>query len=139
MSKGDENHESRFTAACVQFDVERGLVEQNLHAAQRGIMAATSAGAQLIVLPEMWTTSFVEEITDDLVKEAEDAEEQMLRLSSDLDLVIVGSSLESVGISTSTAPWSWITDRYSVPIARCICSLPTRRASRSRRGRSRWS
>ena len=97
MSKGDENHESRFTAACVQFDVERGLVEQNLHAAQRGIMAATSAGAQLIVLPEMWTTSFVEEITDDLVKEAEDAEEQMLRLSSDLDLVIVGSSLESVG------------------------------------------
>ena len=59
MSKGDDNHQSRFTAACVQFDVERGLVEQNLHAAQRGIMAATSAGAELNVLTERWTTSFV--------------------------------------------------------------------------------
>lgn len=96
MSKGDESRE-RFIAACVQFDVERGAVEQNLAIAQRNVLTATSAGARLIVLPEMWTTSFVAEITDDLVRRAEAAEAEMLRLSKDLGVVIVGTSVERAG------------------------------------------
>lgn len=97
MSKGDDNNQGRFQAACVQFDVERGLVEKNLRSAQAGVTAAAAAGARLIVLPELWTTSFVEEITDTLVAKAEDAEEKMLRISGDLECVIVGSSLEKEG------------------------------------------
>lgn len=97
MSKGDDNNQGRFKAACVQFDVEHGLVEKNLRSAQAGVTAAAAAGARLIVLPELWTTSFVEEITDTLVAKAEDAEEKMLRISGDLECVIVGSSLEKVG------------------------------------------
>ena len=97
MSRGDDNNQGRFKVACVQFDVERGAIQRNLHAAQRGVMAATASGAQLIVLPEMWTTSFVEEITEELVREAEEARQQMLRLSGDLQVVVVGSSLERAG------------------------------------------
>lgn len=97
MPKGDDSQEVRFITACVQFDVERGAVEQNLDIAQRNILAATAAGARLIVLPEMWTTSFVEEVTEDLARRAEAAEAELLRLSKDLGVVIVGTSVESVG------------------------------------------
>jgi predicted amidohydrolase len=45
--------------AAFQFDVRRGDVGANLAAVERGLRAAVDGGIELVVLPEMWPTSFV--------------------------------------------------------------------------------
>ncbi|QDU66529.1 nitrilase-related carbon-nitrogen hydrolase [Engelhardtia mirabilis] len=42
-----------------QFDVRRGELAANLAAGIRGLEAASRAGLELVVLPEMWPTSFL--------------------------------------------------------------------------------
>ncbi len=46
-------------AAAFQFDVRRGDVAANLAAVERGLGTAAARGIELVVLPEMWPTSFV--------------------------------------------------------------------------------
>lgn len=47
----------------------------------------------MAVLPELWPTSFVGEPTDAMIAESIAAEEDMVRLSGELDLVVVGGGL----------------------------------------------
>ena len=82
-----------FKCACVQFDVVRGDVDGNLEKAERGLRDAADQGALLAVLPEMWTTSFVPEITPALVARSKAAEKHMVRLSAQLGMVVVGGGL----------------------------------------------
>lgn len=86
-----------FTAACAQFHVRRGDVDQNLASAETALRAAANAGAELVVLPEMWTTSFVKEPTADLLSEARAAEQTILQISAELGLIVVGGGLEEEG------------------------------------------
>lgn len=83
-----------YSAACVQFNVERSRVQENLASAVAGIRSAAAANAQLIVLPEMWTTSFVSEPTIALIRESREAERVITRLAGELGVMIVGSALE---------------------------------------------
>ena len=78
----------------MQFDVRRGDVAGNLEQATAGIEAAARDGARLIVLPEMWTTSFVENIDDALLDASREAEQSVIQLAKRLDLVIVGGGLD---------------------------------------------
>lgn len=89
MTNGREN----ILAACVQFDVRRGEVEHNLRAATSGLRKAAAEGARLAVLPEMWPTSFVSEPSDELIAASMAAEQDTVRLSGELDMVIVGGGL----------------------------------------------
>lgn len=93
MSKS-EGEDPKFVAACIQFNVERGAVESNLARVQTLAAPAVDQGAQLLVLPEMWSTSFVAEPDRDLAKQAQVADEAIRELSADLDAMIIGSSLE---------------------------------------------
>jgi omega-amidase len=83
-----------FIAACAQFHVKRGDVDSNLASAETGLRAAANDGAQLVVLPEMWTTSFVKEPTEDLLSEARAAEQTIAQISAELGLIVVGGGLE---------------------------------------------
>jgi predicted amidohydrolase len=86
-----------YQAACLQFDVRRDDVALNSMAVTTGLRAAAAGGARLVVLPELWTTSFPTAVSDTLLAAATDAEQQVERLSAELNLIVVGSSLERDG------------------------------------------
>lgn len=83
-----------FQCACVQFDVRRADVAANRDEALKGLRQAAAQGAELAVLPEMWPTSFVPEPTTALIEESARAEEDMVRLSNELGLLVVGGGFE---------------------------------------------
>ena len=91
MSK-DKTHD--FVAACAQFHVRRAEVGDNVAAAESALRTAADDGAQLVVLPEMWTTSFVKEPTNDLIRDAREAERTIVELSKELGIMVVGGGLE---------------------------------------------
>lgn len=88
------DNDSGFKAACIQFNVVRGDVATNLARATHLVESAAADEAVMLVLPEMWTTSFPRELSEDLLQESEAAEERLRQLSEQHDLVTVGSSLE---------------------------------------------
>lgn len=83
-----------YYAACVQFDVASGDVDANVVSMQTGIEEAVAAGARLCVLPELWSTSFLDAFDDDLFARVAEAEEALRALSEEHALVVVGSSIE---------------------------------------------
>jgi predicted amidohydrolase len=70
-------------------------VDHNRDAAEAGIRDAAANGARLVVLPEMWTTSFTPQITDTLLAAAQAADQHMIALSRELGIVIVGGGLHA--------------------------------------------
>jgi len=81
-------------AAAWQFDVT-GDVARNLNAVERGLRRAAGEGVELVVLPEMWPSSFPgsgEDPRARLTTEAE-AVAALRELSSELGLCVAGSSL----------------------------------------------
>ena len=70
-----------------------GDVDQNLASAESAVRNAIDHGASLVVLPEMWTTSFVKEPTEELIREAREAEQNIAQLSKELEILIVGGGL----------------------------------------------
>ena len=79
---------------ALQWDVRRGDVVHNLATAERLLRAAASQGARLLVLPEMWPTSFTPDLDDARVVESNLAVERVRELSEELGLVVVGSAIE---------------------------------------------
>lgn len=59
-----------------------------------GIDEAIAAGARLCVLPELWSTSFLAQFDDEIVADAEDAEQELAELSRTHGLVVIGSTIE---------------------------------------------
>ena len=59
-----------------------------------GIEEAIAAGARLCVLPELWSTSFLAQFDDEIVADAEDAEQELAELSRTHGLVVIGSTIE---------------------------------------------
>lgn len=79
--------------AAFQFDVRRGEVEANLVRVEAGLREAAERGIELVVLPEMWPTSFVAEGEAVVWQQATDrAVERVRELSRELDLVVAGSA-----------------------------------------------
>lgn len=84
-------------AAVHQFDVTCDAAA-NLAAAERGLRAAADAGARLVVLPEMWPTSFPPEGgTPARLDETDAAWERVRELSRELELVVAGSGFGRTG------------------------------------------
>ena len=80
-------------AAAFQFDVRRGEVDANLVAVENGLRRAKEQLVELVVLPEMWPTSFVADGDDARwLAETERALACVARLSRELDLVVAGSA-----------------------------------------------
>ncbi len=87
----------RMKIAALSFDVVRGDVSANLATVERAVARAARAGVRLVLLPEMWSTSFVDgELDPDgrpWVEAAEHAAGELARLSARFELALAGSSL----------------------------------------------
>jgi omega-amidase len=101
-STGSTKPAGRYTlavrAACFQFDVRSEDVGANREALERGSRLARERGAELVVLPEMWPTSFPSHAAmlapqlERMLDENEAALEHARRLSAELDLLVCGSA-----------------------------------------------
>ena len=78
--------------AAFQFDVRRGATDENLARVEEGLRTAAGEGIELVVLPEMWSTSFVGAGDDaEWLRESERAWAHVHALAAELDLAVCGS------------------------------------------------
>lgn len=77
---------------ALQFDVVDGAWETNLERVDAGLEEAARTGLQLVVLPEMWPTSFTAEVTDEVLDASDRCLERLARRSAELGLVVSGSA-----------------------------------------------
>jgi omega-amidase len=80
--------------AALQFDVLRGELEANLGEVERGLREAAGRGVELVVLPEMWPTSFPDAGVD-MAAELEAAAHavgRLAELAGELRLVVCGTA-----------------------------------------------
>ena len=79
--------------AAFQFDVRRGEVEANLSAVQAGLREAAQLEVELVLLPEMWPTSFMTaEDMQPWLQASDEAVEKVRELSRELGLAVGGSA-----------------------------------------------
>ncbi len=79
--------------AAYQFDVRRGDVAANRASVERGLRQAAARGIELVVLPEMWPTSFVADGDPAEWQRATDAAVECVGvLSRELGLLVAGSA-----------------------------------------------
>ncbi len=79
--------------AALQFDVRRGELAANLEAVESLLREAAERGIALVVLPEMWPTSFPDAGADMQaeLEAAHTALERLARLAGELELVVCGT------------------------------------------------
>jgi omega-amidase len=84
----------RVNTAAIQFTVSQGNVDANLEYVRTALKRAAAAGAQLVVLPEMWSSGFAYKHLNELALRTAGIVAELLELSRELKLVIVGSMPE---------------------------------------------
>lgn len=87
------------TASIVQFNIALGDINTNLETATAGLKRVAKQGAQLAVLPEMWSTGYDYRHLAQLAEQTPRILLTLQALSLDLGLVIVGSLPEKDGES----------------------------------------
>ena len=97
--------------AAFQFDVRRGEVAANLAVVERGLTLAAERSVELVVLPEMWPTSFVAETDERLLVASAAAVARVGALSRELGLIVAGSAFGAV---TDAAPDALPRNRLTV-------------------------
>jgi predicted amidohydrolase len=85
------------TAAAIQFNVKQGDVDVNLAYVREALARVAGQGANLAVLPEMWSTGFAYKSLNELALRTAGIVDELLALSRKLKLVIVGSMPEPNG------------------------------------------
>jgi predicted amidohydrolase len=84
-------------AAAIQFNVKQGDVDANLEYVREALARVAAQGANLAVLPEMWSTGFSYKNLNELALRTAGTVEELLELSARHKLVIVGSTPEPNG------------------------------------------
>jgi len=84
-------------AAALQFTVQQGDVDANLTYVRGALARAAGQGANLAVLPEMWSSGFDYRNLNALALRTSGIVDELLELSRRLKLVIVGSLPEPNG------------------------------------------
>jgi predicted amidohydrolase len=77
--------------ATLEMDIGAGDLEGNLGTALRGLRAAAAAGAELVALPEMWSTGFTPGSSEAEIACAERALGAIAVASQELDIAVIGS------------------------------------------------
>ena len=83
--------------AAIQFNVKQGDVEANLTYVREALKRVAEQGANLAVLPEMWSSGFAYKNLNELAGRTAGIVKELLELSRELGLVIVGSMPEPHG------------------------------------------
>ena len=84
-------------AAAIQFNVQQGELDANLAYVRDALARVAAQGAQLAVLPEMWSTGFAYRNLAELAQQTEAVVAELQELSARHRLVIVGSQPEPAG------------------------------------------
>lgn len=84
-------------AAAIQFNVKQGDVDANLFYVREALARVAGEGANLAVLPEMWSTGFAYRNLNELALRTSGIVDELLELSARHRLVIVGSMPEPNG------------------------------------------
>lgn len=101
--------ERKVTTAAIQFNITLGEIDRNLAKAEAALRRAAARGAQLAVLPEMWSAGFAYRKLPELAAETPRVLDVIAGLSAELGLTVVGSLPELVdGRVCNTA---FVTDR----------------------------
>jgi len=99
----------KLDVAAIQFNITLGEIERNLAKAEAALRRAAARGAQLAVLPEMWSAGFAYKKLAELAAATPRVLESVAALSAELGLTVVGSLPELVdGKVCNTA---FVTDR----------------------------
>ncbi|MDD2364720.1 MAG: carbon-nitrogen family hydrolase [Desulfuromonadaceae bacterium] len=88
---------SPIKAAAIQFNVKQGDVDVNLAYVREALRRVASNGVNLAVLPEMWSSGFAYKNLNELAQRSAEIVNELLELSRELKLVIVGSMPEPNG------------------------------------------
>jgi predicted amidohydrolase len=88
---------SSIHAAAIQFNVKQGDVDANLAYVREALTRAAAQGANLAVLPEMWSSGFSYRNLNELALRTQGIVDELLELSKRLKLVIIGSMPEPNG------------------------------------------
>ena len=88
---------STIQAAAIQFNVKQGDVDANLAYARKALARVAAQGANLAVLPEMWSSGFSYKNLNDLALRTQGIVDELLELSGRYKLVIIGSMPEPNG------------------------------------------
>ncbi|UFS71822.1 carbon-nitrogen family hydrolase [Geomonas sp. RF6] len=89
--------EEKIRAACVQFTVKLGDVEGNLRHVKEALSCVAGEGAQLVVLPEMWSCGFDYRRLRAHAGQTSRILDDLLLLTERLGLTVVGSLPEPHG------------------------------------------
>ncbi len=84
-------------AAAIQFNVKPGDVDANLTYVRAAILRVAGQGANLAVLPEMWSSGFSYRNLNELALRTEGIVAELLDLSARHKMVIIGSMPEPNG------------------------------------------
>lgn len=84
-------------AAAIQFTVNQGNVDANLAYIREALARVADQGANLVVLPEMWSTGFSYRNLNELALRTEGIVDELRELSARHKLVIIGSMPEPNG------------------------------------------
>jgi len=84
-------------AAAIQYNVKQGDVDANLTYVREALKRVADQGANLVVLPEMWSSGFSYRNLNELALRTAGIVEELLELSCSLKLVICGSMPEPDG------------------------------------------
>jgi predicted amidohydrolase len=84
-------------AAAIQFTVKQGDVDANLDYVRSALRRVAGLGANLVVLPEMWSSGFAYKHLNELALRTPGIVDELLDLSLELKLVLVGSMPEPHG------------------------------------------
>ena len=85
------------TAAAIQFTVTQGDVDANLEYVREALPRVAAQGANLAVLPEMWSSGFAYKNLNELAMRTGGIVAELLEMSLRYKLVIVGSLPEPNG------------------------------------------
>ena len=101
--------ERKVTAAAIQFNITLGEIDRNLAKAEAALRRVAEQGAQLAVLPEMWSAGFAYRKLAELAAETPRVLERIAALSRELKLTVVGSLPELAGGKVCNT--SYVTDQ----------------------------
>ena len=88
---------NKIKAAAVQFNLQLGDVDANIASALKGIERAAAAGAQIAVLPEMWSSGYDYRHLAELAERTPEVIERLCAVSETSGMVLVGSLPEKQG------------------------------------------
>jgi len=101
--------ERKVIAAAVQFNITLGEVERNLAKVEAALRRVAASGAQLAVLPEMWSGGFAYKKLTELAAATPQVLDHLAQLSAELNLTVVGSLPELAGDRVCNT--AYVTDR----------------------------